>query len=106
MIKENNMVRLNEFQELVREIHRVNKGWHCFKTSNSFLGRSNIYLQSYYLKQKNYLQKQLEDDFSDMMEIIPPDDTGNPSIIIKEQYVFDGYRDACHKIKEKVNIND
>ena len=85
---------------MVIEIHRVNKGWHCFETSNRFLDIENRYLQSYYLKQKNKLQQQLEVEYSDMIEIIPSNDNNFSSISIKEQYRFDGYRDACHKIQK------
>lgn len=86
------------FQNLVKEIHMVNKGWHCFETSNRFLDIKNKYLQSQYLKRKNILQAKLEEKFSDMIEIMPIDNTGFQSISIKEQYKFDGYNDACHKI--------
>jgi hypothetical protein len=34
-----------DFQNLVIEIHRVNKGWHCFEISNRFLDNENKYLQ-------------------------------------------------------------
>ncbi|RLA84277.1 MAG: hypothetical protein DRG78_01830 [Epsilonproteobacteria bacterium] len=95
-----------DFQNIVKEIHRVNKGWHCFKTSNSFLDIKNKYLQSHYLKRKNNLQYELEEKYNGMIEILPVDDTGNPSISIKEQYRFDGYDNACHKIHEKVENND
>jgi len=95
-----------KFQNLVKEIHRVNKGWHCFETSNRFLDIKNKYIRSHYLKKKNNLQYELEEKYSDMIEILPVDDTGNPSISIKEQYRFDGYDNACHKIYEKVVDND
>jgi len=95
------MIRLNTFQELVQEIHRVNKGWHCFETSNRFLNLNNKYLQAHYLKKKNILQEQLVEDYSDHIEKIPADYTGYPSIKIKEEYQFNNYYDACHIKKEK-----
>lgn len=88
----------NDFQNLVMEIHRVNKGWHCFEISNRFLNIQKKYLQSEYLKRKNMLQKELEEKYSDMIEIIEADETGFQSILIKNEYKFDGYNDACHKI--------
>lgn len=94
-----------EFQNTIKEIHRVNKGWHCFETSNRFLDIEDKYLQSQYLKRKNILQAKLEESFSDMIEVMPTDNTGFQSISIKEQYKFDGYNDACHKIQEKVAHN-
>jgi len=103
------MVQSNNFQELVQEIHRVNKGWHCFETSNRFLDISNKYLQSYYLKQKNSLQNYLELEFPEMI-VIQSYDEEFPSITIKEEYQFENngifYKDACHKIKEKVDKDD
>jgi len=95
-----------KFQNIVKEIHRINKGWHCFETSNRFLNIENKYLQSQYLKRKNTLQFELKEKYSDMIEVLPADDTGYPSISIKEQYRFDGYNNACHKIHEKVANND
>lgn len=88
----------NDFQNLVMEIHRVNKGWHCFEISNRFLNIENKYLKSEYLKRKNMLQKELEEKYSYMIEIIEADETGFQSILIKNEYKFDGYNDACHKI--------
>ena len=97
-----------EFQVLIKEIHRNNQGWHCFETSNRFLDMNNKYLQSYYLKQKNNLQDQLIDDYSDRIEILPIDTTGNPSIAIKDEYQFEYenifYKDACHTIKPKKEV--
>jgi len=87
-----------EFRQLVIEIHRVNKAWHCFETSNRFLDIKDKYLETYYRAQKNKLQEELEDKFSDMIEILSEDDTGFQSINIKDEYRFDGYSDACHKI--------
>lgn len=87
-----------DFKNLVTEIHRVNKAWHCFEISNRFLNIKNKYLQSVYLKRKNMLQKILEEKYSDMIEIIEADETGFQSILIKNEYKFDGYNDACHKI--------
>ena len=58
----------------------------------------NKYLKSEYLKRKNMLQKELEEKYSDMIEIIEADETGFQSILIKNEYKFDGYNDACHKI--------
>ena len=88
------------FQNLVKEIHRVNKGWHCFETSNRFLGIDNQYLQNHYLKQKNKLQKKLEEEYSEMITILEKDETGFKSIEIKEEYKFKlddiYYNDACH----------
>jgi len=98
------MNKQQHFENLVKEIHRVNKGWHCFETSNRFLEMSNKYLQSHYLKQKNILQKQLEEEYGDMINIIDKDDTGFLSIEIKDEYRFNldeiYYKDACHKIEE------
>ncbi len=99
------MIRLNTFQALVQEIHRVNKGWHCFETSNRFLNLNNKYLQSHYLKKKNILQDQLIEEYSEFIEIIPIDHTGNPSIKIKEKYQFNHHYDACHIKKEKAENN-
>ena len=87
-----------EFQNIVKEIHRVNKGWHCYEISNRFLNIKNKYLQSEYLKRKNILQLELEEKYSDMIEIKPIDSTGFQSITIKNQFRFDEYNDACHKI--------
>jgi len=87
-----------EFQTIIKEIHRLNKGWHCFETSNRFLDIKNKYLQSQYLKRKNNLQLKLEENFSDMIDIIPIDNTGFESISIKKEYRFDEYNNACHKI--------
>ncbi|MEA2019738.1 MAG: translation initiation factor IF-2 N-terminal domain-containing protein [Campylobacterota bacterium] len=87
-----------EFRSLIVEIHRVNKGWHSFETSNRFLEQKDNYLQSYYRKKKNGLQKELESNFTDMIHILPEDETGFKSIVIKEEYRFDEYKDACHKI--------
>jgi hypothetical protein len=92
-----NSEKIIEFQNIVKEIHRVNKGWHCFETSNRFLNIDNKYIQSHYLKKKNILQTKLEEKYSDMIEIAPIDSTGFQSIVIKNQYKFDGYNDACHK---------
>ncbi len=99
------MIQLKNFQELVQEIHRVNKGWHCFETSNRFLDLNNKYLQSHYLKKKNILQGKLIEDYGDLIEIMPEDYTGYPSIKIKEKYQFNNYYDACHIKKEKVVDN-
>ncbi len=102
------MILSGNFQELVQEIHRVNKGWHCYETSNRFLDIRDKYLQSYYLKQKNILQKRLELEFRERI-IIQNFDEENPSIYIKEEYQFGKngifYKNACHKIKEKVEEN-
>jgi hypothetical protein len=87
-----------DFQNLVIEIHRVNKGWHCFEISNRFLDNENKYLQSAYLRKKNMLQKELEEKYFNMIEIIEADETGFLSLLIKNEYKFDGYNDACHKI--------
>ncbi len=90
------------FQYLVKEIHRVNKGWHCFEISNRFLGSEDKYLQNYYLEQKNALQKQLEEEYSEMIDIIKDED--GIDIEIKEEYRFElddiPYKDACHKYRE------
>ena len=92
------------FENLVKEIHRVNKGWHCFEISNRFLELDNNYLQSYYLKQKNILQKQLEEEYREMIIITETDKLGFLSIEIKDEYQFKSddifYKDACHKIEE------
>jgi len=45
------------FESLIKEIHRVNKGWHCFEIANRFLNVDNKYFQSHYLKKKNILQE-------------------------------------------------
>jgi hypothetical protein len=92
-----NSEKIIEFQNIVKEIHRVNKGWHCFETLNRFLNIDNKYIQSHYLKKKNILQTKLEEKYSDMIEIAPIDSTGFQSIVIKNQYKFDEYNDACHK---------
>ena len=96
-----------EFQKLVQEIHRVNKGWHCFEMSNRFLESNNKSLQNYYLKQKNTLQKQLQEEYSEMINILEKDNTGFESIEIKEEYQFEieGILciDACHKENKKGN---
>lgn len=101
-------MKLNKFQNLIFEIHRVNKAWHCFEISNRFLNIDNKYLQKNYLKKKNELQKQLEEDYENMIEFLDKDETGNPSIGIKENYTFEYngifYKDACHKRKEEVTI--
>ena len=99
------MIQLNTFQALVQEIHRVNKGWHCFETSNRFLSLNNKYLQSHYLKEKNILQDKLIEEYNDFIEIMSEDDTGYPSIKIKDKYQFNNYYDACHIKKEKVENN-
>ena len=58
----------------------------------------NKYLQSKYLKRKNTLQLELEEKYTDMIEIIAEDNSGFQSISIKKEYHFDGYSNACHKI--------
>jgi hypothetical protein len=100
------MNKIKDFQQLVKEIHRVNKGWHCFETSNRFLNVSNTVLQSHYLQKKNILQEHLMSEYRDLIEIRPEDLTGYPSIKIKEKYQFDNYFDACHlkKVKEENNV--
>ena len=96
------------FQQLVKEIHRVNKGWHCFEISNRFLGSEDKYLQNYYLKQKNALQKQLKEEYWEMINSIK--DKDGIGIEIKEEYRFklDGilYNDACHTENKEVINND
>jgi hypothetical protein len=86
------------FQQLVKEIHRVNKGWHCFQISNNFLESKDKYLENYYKKQKNALQKQLQEEYNEMINIIKDED--GIGIEIKEEYRFklEGifYKDACH----------
>ncbi len=93
--------KIREFQLIVKEIHRANRGWHCFEASNRFLNLNNMYLQSHYLKKKNILQDQLVQEYSVFIEIMPIDFTGHPSIKIKEKYQFNNYNDACHIQKEK-----
>jgi hypothetical protein len=44
------------------------------------------------------LQKELEEKYFNMIEIIEADETGFLSLLIKNEYKFDGYNDACHKI--------
>ena len=87
-----------DFKKLVTEIHRVNRGWHSFEISNRFLGIDDKYFEDHYRKKKNQLQKTLIEKFSDMIDILPEDETGFQSISIKEQYMFDKYKDACHKL--------
>lgn len=45
-----------------------------------------------------------------MIEILPIDTTGYPSISIKKEYQFEyeniSYKDACHKIKEKEEVRE
>ena len=45
-----------------------------------------------------------------MIEILPTDITGNPSIAIKNKYQFEYenifYKDACHTIKEKEEVKN
>ena len=89
------------FQSLVKEIHRVNQGWHCFKLSNWFLGTNDKYLEEYYLKDKNTLQEELINKHSEKIELNTLEYEINPSILIKEAYQFNGYKDACHTRKEK-----
>jgi len=98
--------KLEAFHKLVRLIHHANKGWHTFEASNRLLleTKSDVdgkYFQKHYLKKKNTLQKRLESEFQDFIEILPPDETGFPSIAIKQEFQFDGYKDACHKLKEE-----
>jgi hypothetical protein len=69
--------------------------------SNKLLGIKNTFLQSHYLKQKNSLQDKLINEFSQMIEILPKDDTGFASLALKEEYQFQNYKDACHIIGEE-----
>ena len=101
-------MNINKFQNLIIEIHRVNKAWHSYEISNRFLNVNNKYLQITYLKKKNELQKKLEEDYNDMIDYLDVDETGNPSIIVKEDYQFEYkgilYKDACHKKNEEAKI--
>ena len=60
------------------------------------------------MKQKNNLQDKLINEYFEMIEILPIDMTGNPSIAIKNEYQFEFentfYKDACHTIKEKEEV--
>ena len=99
------------FKNLVQEIHRINKAWHCFEIANRLLDAHNTYFESYYLSQKNILQKKLEESYSNAIEIIFLENETNPSIVIKKDYQFEingiFYKDACHKINEEAkNVND
>jgi len=87
---------IKTFQSIIKEIHRVNQGWHCFEAANRFMGTGTNYFQSIYLKQKNMLQKRLLDEYEELIIIQPPDETGFSSIKIKEPYQFETYKDACH----------
>jgi len=80
-------MKCSTFEELVQEIHRVNKGWHCFEASSRFLSSDNNYLKSHYLKRKNELQKRLQDEYPQRIKISLEDES-NPSIEIKEEYQF------------------
>ena len=91
---------MQTFQILIKEIHKVNKAWHSFEIVNRFLDRENSYLEKHYLKKKNRLQEQLIKEYSDKIEILPPDESGFESIYIKKEFQFENYKDACHKIKE------
>jgi hypothetical protein len=99
-------MRDETFKSLVKEIHRVNKGWHCFEISNRFLESEDKYLQNYYLQQKNALQKQLQEEYKEMIRILDEDETGFKSIGIRKDYRFKSlegifYNDACHIEKEE-----
>ena len=96
--KDNNKL---EFENLVKKIHQVNQGWHCFELSNKFLNIENRYLESYYRKQKNLLQNELLEKFPQMIEKKIEDN--RYSLLIKDEYQFDTYKDACHTetIKDK-----
>lgn len=90
-----------EFKYLVKKIHTVNKGWHCFESINRLFDISvNRYLQNYFLNQKNLLQTKLENNYAEKIQILPPDKTGFPSIEIKKEFQFESYKDACHKLKK------
>ena len=95
-------MKYSTFEELVQEIHRVNKGWHCFEASSRFLSSDNNYLKSYYLKRKNELQEKLQDEYPQMIEISLEDES-NPSIVIKKEYQFSigaiFFKDACHTMQ-------
>ncbi len=99
---------VDKFQNLIVEIHRVNNAWHTFEISSRFLNSNNKYFQTSYLNKKNELQKKIEEDYKDMIEVLNIDETGNPSISIKEKYQFEYngifYKDACHKKREEVTI--
>ncbi len=100
----------NEFQKIVVNIHRVNKAWHCFETSNRYLGIDNKYLQTYYLRKKNYLQSKLQQEYGDMIAVSMLDNDDNPSLDIKEKYHFSSndilYTNACHAIIKRVTQDD
>lgn len=91
------MKEQDEFQKLVKKIHYVNSGWHLFENVNRWLGIYSRELQNNYLNRKNLLQEKLLADFSDRVYIHHAHDA--PSICIKEEYWFEGYRDACHMKK-------
>jgi len=90
------------FESLIKEIHRVNKGWHCFEIANRFLNVDNKYFQSHYLKKKNILQEELLSQYSEKIEVITLENEDNPSILIKKEYTFDDYTDACHTKKGNI----
>lgn len=62
------------------------------------------------MKQKNDLQDKLINEYSEMVEKLPIDTTGNPSIGIKKEYQFQCenilYKNACHTIKEKKEVEE
>lgn len=91
-----------DFESLIKEIHRVNQGWHCFEIANRFLNNDNKYFQLYYLKKKNALQEELLNQYSEKVEVITLENEEYPSILIKEEYQFDGYTDACHTKKGNI----
>jgi len=91
---------MRTFQTLIKEIHKVNKAWHSFEIVNRFLDRENSHLEKHYLKKKNRLQEKLIKEYSDKIDILAPDESGFESIYIKEEFQFENYKDACHKIKE------
>lgn len=101
------MNNLDNFEWLVQEIHRVNKGWHTFEVANRFMGLTDQKfrtLESFYLREKNRLQEALELKNSEKIDINFDFEIGNPVISIKDNYIFliDGirYDNACHKKKE------
>lgn len=94
-----------KFKNLVLEIHKVNKAWHSYQLSNSLLDNQNKYIEQVYLKRKNILQRQLEFEYGQMIEIYQDNITENPAVRIKDEYHFQYgnilYTDVCHKEKDK-----
>jgi hypothetical protein len=101
------MSKLDNFEWLVQEIHRVNKGWHTFEIANRFMGLTNQdyrVLESFYLREKNRLQEELQLKHSEKIDVVFDFQVGNPVISIKDDYIFKidsiKFDNACHTKKE------